>query len=66
MPVNPYDKARDDLAKVIAQQISGVEGVLPERDDYDLAEVLLYYIDDEKWRDANLRWFEHYRIVNGS
>lgn len=33
----PYTKAKEDLTMIVAQMVSGVEGVTPEQEDYELA-----------------------------
>lgn len=43
----PYTTAREDLAKLIAQETSGLEGALPEQDDYDLADSFIKIINGE-------------------
>lgn len=40
-----YLTGREDLAKVIAQETSGVKGAQPEQDDYDLADFFLATIN---------------------
>lgn len=52
MALEPYSNAREDLAKVVAQEVSGVSEALPEQDDYDLADELLKFI-----RNSNLSTF---------
>lgn len=43
----PYVSVREDLAKIIAQETSGLEGALPENDDYDLADSFIKIINGE-------------------
>lgn len=45
MIVEMYTTGREDLAKIIAQEISGVKGAEPEQDDYDLAGKFLLEIE---------------------
>lgn len=41
----PYLTAREDLAKIIAQETSGVKGAIPESDDYKMAERFINIIN---------------------
>lgn len=41
-----YNNAREDLTVVIAQMTSGIEGALPEQDDYELAGDVVEVIED--------------------
>lgn len=43
----PYTSAREDLAKIIAQETSGVEGAIPEQADFDLADGFIKIINGE-------------------
>lgn len=42
-----YTKAKEDLAMVIAQMVSGIDGVTPEQDDYELACEVEQMIEDK-------------------
>lgn len=44
----PYETAREDMAKVIAQETSGLEEAIPEQDDFDLADIFIQIINGEQ------------------
>lgn len=46
MNLEIYETGREDLARLIACETSGVCDALPEQDDYDLADKLLVMIND--------------------
>lgn len=41
----PYDRGLVDLANVIAQETCGIQGAIPEQEDYDLAQKFLKEIN---------------------
>lgn len=41
-----YTTAREDLARIIAQETSGLIDVLPEQDDFELADRFIEMIND--------------------
>lgn len=43
-----YTTAREDLAKIIAQETAGFVGALPDRGDYELAEMFIAIINEEE------------------
>lgn len=46
MAAEIYTTGREDLAKIIAQETSGVVDAVPELDDYDMADRFLNYINN--------------------
>lgn len=41
-----YNTGREDLAKIIAQETSGLVDALPEQADYELADTFIAIIND--------------------
>lgn len=42
-----YNTARQDLAKIIAQETSGFVGAIPEQEDYELADEFITKINSD-------------------
>lgn len=47
MPNENYTTAREDMAKLIAQETSGLVGAIAEQDDYELADIFIKIINGE-------------------
>lgn len=47
----PFELTREKLAQMVAAHASGVGTAIPEKDDFDLADVLLMLIENELSRD---------------
>lgn len=45
--MKPYMTARHDLTFIVAQMTSGIKGVLPEQDDYELAGEIELMIEEK-------------------
>lgn len=54
-----YKTAREDLAKIIAQETSGLQEALPEQDDYDLADAFIKIINGNARHELPRAAFDH-------
>lgn len=43
-----YKTAREDIAKIIAQETCGLKDATPEQDDFDLADIFIKIINGER------------------
>lgn len=53
-----YDFAQEDLARIIAQETSGLEGAIPEQDDLNLADLFIKIINGQARYEFNAEQFQ--------